>query len=237
MTTPVQVVIPYRGDGGGPRDHALSWVRGWWAAHHPGWPVAVGHCPDGPWCKGAALAAGVAELPGDGGVVVVADADMVTDGVGDAVRSVESSGGWAIPHRLLHRLTERATDRLLALDPGAVPPPPDTHTVEPPYPGFPGGSMVVVDRRLLDAVPIDPAFTGWGQQDEAWAVDLTAVAGRPWRGTADIWHLWHPPQQRMSRRWGSEENRARLREHLTAMKQGRTLRLLEQIRSEGRVLS
>jgi hypothetical protein len=227
----VSVVIPYRGDDGGHRDRALAWVLRWWEAQHPAWQVAVGYCPPGPWCKGAALADGLTELDSTDGVVVVADADMITDGVGAAVSHVQAAGGWAVPHRLLHRLTETATACLMARPPAGVTRPPDTSTCEAPYEGFAGGSMTVVSRDLLDQVPIDPRFQGWGQQDEAWAVDLDTVAGPAWRGTADIWHLWHPPQQRESRRWGSPINRALLREHLVARQQGSTRALLAEVRA------
>lgn len=45
-----------------------------------------------------------------------------------------------------------------------------------------------------------------GQEDESWAIALATLAGPPWRGEADLIHLWHPPERRMSRRKGSPES-------------------------------
>lgn len=78
---------------------------------------------------------------------------------------------------------------------------------EPSYQGFAGGGITVLPVRTYLDVPLDTRFTGWGGEDEAWALALRALVGPPWRGTAPLWHLWHPPQDRASRRWGSPEAR------------------------------
>jgi len=59
-------------------------------------------------------------------------------------------------------------------------------------------------RDLYEQVPIDPRFVGWGQEDQAWHLALRRIAGMGVRGRADLWHLWHPPQPRLSRQTGSE---------------------------------
>lgn len=55
---------------------------------------------------------------------------------------------------------------------------------------------------------MDPRFAGWGQEDHSWGLALFSVAGHPFRGKSHLWHLWHPPQERFSRRYGSQEGRA-----------------------------
>lgn len=45
-----------------------------------------------------------------------------------------------------------------------------------------------------------------GQEDESWACALHTLLGEPWRGDADLVHLFHPPQERMTRRRGSQES-------------------------------
>jgi hypothetical protein len=51
---------------------------------------------------------------------------------------------------------------------------------------------------------MDHRFVGWGQEDQAWAIALKCLFGNPWRSqNGPLWHLWHPPQERMSREKGS----------------------------------
>lgn len=221
----VSVVIPYRGDDGGHRDRALAWVLRRWEAQHPAWQVAIGYCPPGPWRKGIAVADALTRCDGD--IVVVADADVWCDGVAAAVDAVATGAPWAIPHNKVRRLTAVATAAVLA---GGRPGLGDAVLDEPAYRGLVGGGMVAAPRDVHLDIPMDTRFAGWGQEDEAWAGDLDAVAGPAWRGTADMWHLWHPPQQRESRRWGSPMNRALLREHLVARQRGETRALLAGIR-------
>lgn len=204
--TGVSVLVPYRPDGGA-RDRAWTWVRDWWAREHPGWQVVEGRCDDGPWRKAVAVADALSRA--DGTILVVADADVVCDGVSEAVRAVVQAGArWAIPHLHVHRLTMRATDavyegvpadrsaRLFGLDRRA-------------YVGVRGGGMVVLKRRLYGRVPLDPRFAGWGEEDLAWGLALTAMTGgQPWRGTNPLWHLWHPPAERLNPYVGSAESHA-----------------------------
>jgi hypothetical protein len=75
-----------------------------------------------------------------------------------------------------------------------------------PYRGYRGGGFVVAPRKTLIDIPIDPRFVGWGHEDSAWAWALMTLAGNPWRGTAPLVHLWHPPQERPSRRHGSAQS-------------------------------
>lgn len=215
--TPVSVLVPWRPDGDH-RDRAWAWLRRWWAAQHPGWQVVEGTCPAGPWRKGAALAD--AARRADSGLVVVADADVLCAGL---PASVDEVGGgraaWAMPHRTVHRLTAAATDRLLTG--GGLPSPPGRPPGRRPagrsrpgtglaevHPGYAGGGLVVLPARLLAEVPMDPRFAGWGQEDESWALALTTLTGPPWRGAAPLWHLWHPPQPRVTRRVGSPAGEA-----------------------------
>ncbi len=57
---------------------------------------------------------------------------------------------------------------------------------------------------LLEFTPPDVRFVGWGQEDDAWACALKGLVGPPMRGAHDLWHLWHTPQERMSRSEGNE---------------------------------
>lgn len=194
----VTVVLPWRG-GCAHRTRALGWVMSRYAQHHPNWPVFVATAPDesGPWSK--ARAAMPAIEAADDGIVVLADADVWTDGLADAVAAVESGAyGWAVPHRLVWRLTEGGTDAVLA---GA-----DwrgQRLAQRQYPGVLGGGIVVASRETLLTAPLDPRFEGFGQEDQSLALALDTLGGDMWRGDADLVHCWHPPQDRMDRKYGS----------------------------------
>jgi hypothetical protein len=188
----VSVLVPFRPDGGH-RDAAWQLVSGWWAGRHPDWQVVTGRCPDGPWVKALAVADALARADGD--VVVVADADLLCDGVGAAVAAVQAGAAWAIPHLRVHRLSETATAGVYA---GAGPACAARRggLASPPYRGRVGGGLAVMARATYGRVPLDFRFAGYGQEDVSWGRALTILAGRPWRGRADLWHLWHSPQAR-----------------------------------------
>ncbi len=90
-------------------------------------------------------------------VVVVADADCVTDGLEEAIRAVEMGAPWAKPHRDVHRLSEEGTEavynggdwREQSLD-------------REVYRGVAGGGFVVARREVILSIPLDSRFTGWG---------------------------------------------------------------------------
>lgn len=201
------VIIPWA-PGCSHRERALGYVLRRWAG--AGLPVEIGRLAAGPWCKAAAVNAALHRARGE--ILVIADADVWCDGALDAIQSVRDGAPWAVPHRMLYRLSASATDDVLGGRDLAA----DLPTSEPPYVGFAGGGMVVLPRRTYERVPLDPRFVGWGQEDESWALALTTLAGSPWRGDAPMFHLWHPPQPRASRRFGSKASAALYRNYLRA---------------------
>ena len=198
MSVSVEVVIPFAGDCPH-RRRALSWTL----RHYPTtWKVTVAE-GGSPWTKAKAVTPAIEAS--DAETVVVADADVWTDGFGEAVAAVELGQPWAIPFTGVFRLTAQATERILA---GELPR--DPHALEldeNAYRGRPGGGSVVALRELLLDVPLDPRFIGWGQEDESWGMALTTLAGQPHRCRHALIHLWHPPQERLSREFGSPEGR------------------------------
>ena len=198
------VVIPFAGDDPH-RTRALDWVLDRYATRFPEWEVVVGRGDTAAWCKADAVRDGIARTSAD--VVVVADGDVWCDGVAAAVAKCKS---WAVPHLKVHRLDPAASDQMLATGiPGAG-------RDERPYRGHLGGGIVVLRRSVWDACPLDPRFVGWGQEDDSWACALSALYGAPWRGDADLFHLWHPPQDRLSRTVGSAEGAALFRRYRLA---------------------
>lgn len=173
---------------------------------HPGWRIVETVAPVGPWCKAAAINAAASVSTAD--IVVVADADVWATNLHAAVDAAQA-GGWVIPHRRVHRLTEQATTQLIA---GGI----ATETCEPPYVGIEGGGIVVLPRRLLLEVPMDERFLGWGQEDQAWGIALHFMVAPSTRLDGDLLHLWHPPQPRDNRKVGSLQSFALHRRYLKA---------------------
>jgi len=203
----VWIVIPWR-SGCGHRQRAFDHVIRWWAENYPAWPVAIGEWPKdrGPWRKGCAVRnAGIRVQDDD--VVVVSDADVLPVGVGVAVDAVgpanrgRQQARWAMPFRIVHRLTEPGT--WLAINGGidlTRPLPCDmTGVVEETYVGSAGGGAVVLLGDVFNEIPIDPRFFGYGQEDLSWSLALHRLAGAPIMHSATLWHLWHPPQEKMRR--------------------------------------
>lgn len=203
----VEVVVPYQA-GCEYRARALGWVLEWWARAHPEWRVTVAPAPAGPWVKARAVNPAVEASTAD--VVVLADADVFCQRMTDAVDAL-SMVPWSIPHTPVHRLTAQATTQLLAGGQVA-----DLELEQRAYPGIPGGGLIVGRREALLDCPLDPRFVGWGQEDNSLSYALVTLHGQPWRGTAPLIHLWHPPQPRMDRKQGSPEGVALRKRYLRA---------------------
>lgn len=202
----VSVLIPWQ-PGCPHREAALEWVMARY--RETGWKVVLMETT-GPWSKARAIMGGLSEMSD---VVVIADADCWTDGVHAAVAAVAERGHagqlsgppWAVPHRKVYRLTERATAKVL----GGAEPSIGLPTIDPPYVGVKGGGVVVVRRSTLGAVPFDTRYVGWGRTDLSWREAMKTLVGEPWRYTEQpLFHLHHPPQERPTRTTGSEANEA-----------------------------
>jgi len=183
----VAILMPFAAHGDDYREAARWYVERRLVAHFP-WPVCIGDS-DLPWSKGTALARARSSTTAD--VLVIHDADVLVapDALLAAVTAVRGGSAWAIPHALVHRLDQAVTDQLLA---GGDFPPAIPRYMRQPYRGYEGGGITVVSAAVWDECPVDPRFIGWGGEDEAWAWALGCMYGPAWRGSADLWHLYHP---------------------------------------------
>lgn len=204
----VAVLIPWAGECPH-RAVALEYVQRWYAERFPEWEVLMGEgSPGAQWCKADAVRSAVRKTRAD--IFVVADADCYAPKIGEAVTAVSDGYEWAMPHYVVHRLSQKATKEVIeeGTDPTAF-----TrsihHYAQMPYAGYAGGGITVVHRDAYAQCPLDPRFVGWGQEDESWAIGMKFLHGPPWRPKhGPLWHLWHPPQQRSSRAVGSSASQA-----------------------------
>lgn len=213
----VAVVIPWRG-GCPHREAALEWTRARWP-----WPVLLGEVSDGEWCKARAVAEALTGVSAD--ILVIADADVWCSTTPDAVEAVRAGAAWAFPHRGIRRLTERATASVLAgADPSLLG---GRALEEPPSRAHPGGGIVVLRTDVYEQTPLDPRFVGWGHEDDSLGLALHTLHGRPpVKGRGLLWHLWHPPQERIDRRRGSEASLALFERYRVALNNPDRMRAL-----------
>lgn len=172
-----------------------------------------------PWRKAGAVAPVVSASRA--AIIVIADADCLCDGLPEAVKAVEEGAPWAIPHAGVFRLTEASTERVYD---GAFPE--GLELEQRAYRGYAGGGFVVAPRETLIDIPLDPRFEGWGQEDESWAMALNTLAGQAWRGKSPLFHLWHPPQERLTRKHGSIANNQLFRRYRSANGKPASMRAL-----------
>lgn len=208
----VTVLVPWRDTACHHRRAAYEHVAARYRTDHPDWQV-IACADDGghPWAKGEAIRNGLAKAAGD--VLVVVDADVIVPGLDAAVAEVAARRAlWAMPYATLHRLDETSSRKVR----GGHEPTTDMACAEKPYMGVIAGGAVVIDRAVIDDVPPDPRFHGWGGEDVAWGHALITLAGRPWRSPEPLYHLWHPPAERISRDVGNEANAALFDEYLKA---------------------
>lgn len=209
----IVVLIPY-GNGTPWRKRALEYTMSWYAQELENPRILLGFGSD-PWCKAEAVAGALSRSAGEP-IVIIADADCVTPGLKQAVRAVQQGSPWAVPHLKVYRMSQKATNEIYG---GASPGSMTGKNIwldQSPYKGYEGGGITVLRRNVYLNCPLDPAFKGWGQEDEAWATALNGLYGSPWRGGAPLYHLWHEKPARVSRYAGSAASVARLKEYKEA---------------------
>lgn len=230
----VAVIIPWRHTPD--RARLIRYVCDWWERAH-GLTPHLGMEPDeprglGPWRKGVAIEAGIASAlrarPSTC-VFVIADADVIMktfdSGISEAIGRVRAGHeAWAVPHLDVHRHPEPWTADVIAGGAGAaLPDDPDVVI----HRGHPGGGLVVINREIAAARCLpDPRFAGWGQEDDSWAYALRTLYGVPWRGKGPLHHLWHKPQERLTRAVGSAEGAGLFRDYVRARLNVRLMRSL-----------
>lgn len=191
----VTAVVPWT-PGCPYRERSWRFVRAQLEAF--GFEVIEGRSPDGPYNRAWAILDGAMRASNE--IIVVHDADVVVP-LGLAIHHLERGRSWAVPHGNVWRLTRESSAEYL--DVGTYLPHMETEEI---HRGNETGTCVLLRRESLDAAPPDVRFVGWGHEDDAWQCALRTMVGAPWRGSAPLHHLWHPPQPRQNRNFGSRAN-------------------------------
>lgn len=204
------LVIPWGWNQDSYRTRALSFVTRRYHYLYPQAEIILGRpSRDTAFNRSEAILEGASRATTD--IVVAVDADSYVP-LDQALRNV-GDHGWALPHRWMRRLSATSTYEVLT---GNLQLGPELELSQDnprdsvPYRASPTGTAIVIERDLLFAVPPDVRFVGWGQEDTAWNIALVVLQGRPWKGDADLYHLWHPEPERQNRVIGSEASKALL---------------------------
>lgn len=186
MTNPrVSVLVPYRENGA---ERAANWshVRSLYERKFPSWEIVTASGPDGEFSRAGAIIEAAKKATGD--IFVVADADVWSDGIGDAVTRVAAGAAWADPAgRKVIYLTRAASQSVLSG--GAW----NQSGAEKAVSRVPCGGLVAISKPCFLRCPPDARFRGWGAEDHAWAAELARMYGLAATVTPNpLWHLWHP---------------------------------------------
>lgn len=195
--TGTAVILPRDTQRTTDREPLFQRVRAHYAMHHAEWDTVVGTCSSAAWIKGAAVNDALERTNAD--VLVIADADCMVDpdALRESVSRVRSGAPWSMPHQLVYRADRQFTARICAQSADMLPEIPfEDSRDRDPYDGALGGGIVVIRRVWYDAIGGFPlSFQGWGSEDRAFGTIANTLLGKCVRGTADLLHLWHTPQE------------------------------------------
>lgn len=202
----VSILVPFRPDPNSPhRTRLWDWLQRYWAYELPYAEVVTGDSRGEVFSKSAAI--NVAARKAHGNVFVILDSDVYLPGevvrycadeIDRALRRDHRL--WYIPYRHLYRLTEAATEQVLASDPRypvrfpSPPPGDEVGGTEGSAHGHRFGAMVqIVPRECFEAVAgWQERFIGWGSEDVVQVRLQDTLYGRHKTTDNDVLHLWHP---------------------------------------------
>lgn len=201
----VCVLIPWRG-GCAHREAALKKVTALYHRNLPRVEIVLATHETGDWCKAAAIAKALPAADG-ADLLVVADGDVWAPSLVETIRTVRRDCAWGVPHHAVRRLSAAG------------------ETIEAHHAVI-GGGIVVLRPEILASCPLDPRFKGWGCEDASWGFALRTLHPVYARGTDELVHYWHPPQQRRSRSHGSLASERLRARYLAALGDAARMRAL-----------
>ena len=204
----ISIIIPFRClDSTHPRMRNIQWLKKYWKSQLPAAELIIGEDPDTnvPFSKSVAINNGVREAKGDILVVVDADGYLDIDSVlhcAKEIRDARKLGHklWFVPYRLFHRLTESASQRLLASNPkkplifSTPPGPEDRFGNDDASTGHWYGAMIqIMPKEAFEIVGgWDPLFRGWGGEDHAAMRAMDTLYSSHKTLPGQVLHVWHP---------------------------------------------
>ena len=188
----ISVLIPFKSDDGGFRDLNFFYVKKRYETLMPDVELVIGEDDSEPFNRARARNLAAAKATGE--LFVLADADIFFGTkLIDKIKAIAELHPWIIPFHRGYKLTPAATREV-------------TKTGELQLPinfknigvdencNYPGSFMNVMSRQAFETVGgMDERFTGWGPEDQAFAMALDTLVGKHFRMDETIFHLWHPP--------------------------------------------
>lgn len=228
----VAIIIPVDGRMSPDRVEALRHVRAFYSTNFPDWPIIEGTDRSPSWRKGLAIVDALSRCKAS--TLVIADADCLVapEGIRQAVEEVAAGRApWAVPHERVLRMNAASTRDFLTSKNTGIPTLDEIILDRPAYRGLAGGGILVVSRFGYEATGgIPEGFKGWGGEDQALAIILDTCLGAHWRGSSDLVHLFHKPQE--SKRAGGTGNQFRFQAIASAARAGGPDGVLIAVRSD-----
>lgn len=199
----ISVLVPFRA-ADNQRQELWDWLEQYWSWELPGAEILVGTNTAEPFCKTCAVNQAAARAHGD--IIVILDADCLIDGevVERCARRIRQSERldvplWFIPYRHIYRLTDAATQQVLASSPrhplqfSSPPPLVDVESTLGSGFGHRFGALIqIMSHAAFNLVGgMDPRFSGWGGEDIAFVRAVDTLYGPHKTTDNDVLHLWH----------------------------------------------
>jgi hypothetical protein len=207
--TSVAVIVPYR-PSCKDRERAWELVGSHLASLFSATNLVIADHDGEPYSKALAVMTAAQQIDAD--IVVVHDADVITNHLPLVIAQLGKRWRWAIPHTTVARLSCEQTEDYYN---GVMP---ELSASDEFHTGVMGGGVVAVFRDDLLRIPFDVRFKGWGGEDTSWGKAMRTLVGEPFRHTSTLIHLWHQPQQRINRAYGSEETLERMLKYCDAFR-------------------
>jgi len=200
----ISLIVPFRADYP-ERARNWAWLRSYYEHALPEAEIIVGSNTEVPFRKTAAVNDAFSRAKGD--VIVVLDADCYISA--DVIRSCaaqirvarsERRKLWFIPYRRFYRLTEAASEQLLASDTEdpvvfGDPPKPWEFTVPQgvSFGHWYGALIQIMPREAFVAAGgMDKRFQGWGGEDVSFMHAVDTLYGRHKTFNGPVYHIHHP---------------------------------------------
>lgn len=181
----VVILVPRR-DGNPERDLLWTWAKPHWS--ELGFDIIEGHHDEGYFNRSLAINR-ASQQAGDWDVAIIIDSDVVIPErqVRAGIAAAVETGQMVLPFTVRREMSESITRKMI--NNGYGPKGDEAYRVF----NDSCSSVVIVTRELWDKVQgFDPAFVGWGCEDNAFSLSCETFSGKPMlKLQGDVTHLYH----------------------------------------------